>query len=121
MNRNKKLSDKVKQFVMNELVELILMTLAAFSEAVTAVTTVRSRHRLLPDWLPEVRPLSERSLFVRHGVWVYVNGNTYLLTSLSRVLLENLAGSQQVKKFLAFYGTRRFITAFTSARYLSLS
>jgi len=39
----------------------------------------------------------------------------------SRVLLENLTGLQLVKKFPAFYGTRRFITAFTSARHLFLS
>ena len=46
---------------------------------------------------------------------------TYLLTSRSRVLLEKLTGDQLVKKFAAFYGTWRFITAFTSARHLSLS
>ena len=46
---------------------------------------------------------------------------TYLFTPCSRVLLEKLTGSQVVKKFPAFYGTRRFITAFTSARHLSLS
>jgi len=45
----------------------------------------------------------------------------YLLTPWSRVLLEKLTGSQLVKKFPAFYGTRRFITAFTSARHLPLS
>jgi hypothetical protein len=40
----------------------------------------------------------------------------------SRVLLEKLTGLQLVKKFPAFYGTRRFITAFASAaRHLSLS
>jgi len=44
----------------------------------------------------------------------------YLLTPWSRVLLENVTGSQLVK-FSAFYGTRRFITAFTSARHLYLS
>jgi hypothetical protein len=43
----------------------------------------------------------------------------YLLTPWSRVLLEKLTGFQLVKKFLAFYGIRRFITAFTSARHLS--
>ena len=32
-----------------------------------------------------------------------------------------LTGFQLVKKFPTFYGTRRFITAFTSARHLSLS
>jgi len=45
----------------------------------------------------------------------------YLLTPLKRVLLEKLTGSQLVKKFPAFYGTRRSITAFTSARHLFLS
>ena len=50
---------------------------------------------------------------------------TYLLTHFhspcSRVLFEKLIGFQLVKKFPAFYGTQTFITAFTSARYLSLS
>jgi hypothetical protein len=46
---------------------------------------------------------------------------TYLLTPWSRVVLEKLTGLQLVKKFPAFYGTRRFITAFTSVRHLSLS
>ena len=45
---------------------------------------------------------------------------TYLPTSWSRVL-EKLTVCQLVKKFPAFYGTRRFITAFKSARHLSLS
>jgi len=43
------------------------------------------------------------------------------LTPLSRVFLEKLTGSQLVKKFPAFYGNPPFITAFTSARHLSLS
>ena len=46
---------------------------------------------------------------------------TYLLTPWCRVLLEKLAGLQLVKKFPAFHGTRRFITALTSVRHLSLS
>jgi len=44
-----------------------------------------------------------------------------LLTPWCRVLLEKLAGLQLVKKFPAFHGTRRFITALTSFRHLSLS
>ena len=44
-----------------------------------------------------------------------------LLTPWCRVLLEKLTGLQLVKKFPAFHGTRRFITAFTSVRHLSLS
>ena len=46
---------------------------------------------------------------------------TYLLTAFSRVLLEKLNGFQLVKKFPAFYGTRRFITAIIRACHLSLS
>ena len=46
---------------------------------------------------------------------------TYLITPWSRVFLEKLTGLQLVKKFPAFYGTRRFITALTSVRHLFLS
>ena len=46
---------------------------------------------------------------------------TYLLTPWYRVLLEKLTGLQLVKKFPVFHGTRRFITALTSVRQLSLS
>ena len=45
----------------------------------------------------------------------------YLLTPWCRILLEKLTGLQLVKKFPAFHGTRRFITALTSVRQLSLS
>ena len=46
---------------------------------------------------------------------------TYLLTPWCRVLLEKLTGLQLVKKFSAFHGTRRLITALRSVRHLSLS
>jgi hypothetical protein len=46
---------------------------------------------------------------------------TYLLTPWSRVLPEKLKRPELLKKFPAFYGTRRFIPAFTRARHLSLS
>ena len=46
---------------------------------------------------------------------------TYLLTPWCIVLLEKLNGLQLVKKFPAFHRTRRFITALTSLRHLSLS
>ena len=42
----------------------------------------------------------------------------YLLALWSRVLLEKLTGSQPVTKFPIFYGTRKFITALTSARFI---
>ena len=45
----------------------------------------------------------------------------HLLTPWCRVLLEKLTGLQLVKKFPAFHGTRRFITALTSVRHPSLS
>ena len=44
-----------------------------------------------------------------------------LLTPWCRDLLEQLTGLQLVKKFHAFHGTRRFITALTRVRHLSLS
>jgi len=44
-----------------------------------------------------------------------------ILTPWCRVLLEKLTGLQLVKKFPAFHGTRRFITAPTSLHHLSLS
>jgi hypothetical protein len=37
----------------------------------------------------------------------------YLLTPWSRIILEKLTGFQLVKKFPPFYGSRRFISAFT--------
>ena len=46
---------------------------------------------------------------------------TYLLTPWCRVRLEKLTGLELVKKLPAFHETRRFITALTSVRHLSLS
>ena len=60
-------------------------------------------------------------LLINHGMISTKLDFTYLLTPWSRVLLEKLTGLQLVKKFPKFYGTRRFITALTSARHLSLS
>jgi len=60
---------------------------------------------------PLLRP---RRHWVRHFVY-------FILTPWSRVLREKKTGSQLVKKFPALYATRWFITAFTSARHLSLS
>jgi len=56
----------------------------------------------------------------RGGAKVW-NEEEYLLTLQSRALLEKLTRFQLVKKLPSFYGTRRFITAFTSTRHLSLS
>ena len=60
--------------------------------------------------------------YIQHnGNVSFENEITNQITPWRRVLLEKLTGSQLVKKFPAFYGTRKFITAFTSARHLSLS
>jgi hypothetical protein len=60
----------------------------------------------------------------RHVLSVFASFFVYslacLLTPWSRVLQE-LTGSQLVKKFPTFYGTGMFITAFTSACHQSLS
>jgi hypothetical protein len=60
-----------------------------------------------------------REINIRECLFIYFL--SYLLTPWRRVLLEKLAGSQLVKKFPAFYGTRRSITAFTSARHQTQS
>ena len=54
------------------------------------------------------------------GKWPTWYTFTYLLHG-AEVPLEQLTGLQLVKKFHAFHGTRRFITALTSVRHLSLS
>jgi len=43
-----------------------------------------------------------------------------VLTASSRIKLQELTVSQLVKELSALYGTRKFITAFTKARHLSL-
>ena len=60
-----------------------------------------------------------RGHYFRSGLRIYLL--TYLLTPWCRILLEKLTGFQLVKKFPEFHGTRRFITALTSVRHLSLS
>ena len=45
----------------------------------------------------------------------------YLFTPWCRVILEKLSGLHLVKKLPAFHGSRRFITALTSVRHLSVS
>jgi len=69
-----------------------------------------------------VKAIQERDPFPLLRIATDIGGDIfYLLTPLSTVLLEKLTGFQLVKKFPVFYGNRRFITAFTSARHLSLS
>ena len=69
-------------------------------------STSFKRSALWP-WIPEAK--------MTHVFYIH------LLNPWSRVLLEELTGSQVVKKFPAFHGTWRFITVFTIARHLYLS
>ena len=61
--------------------------------------------------------LSETQVFLLPSV-VLTN---QLMNSMEQSFLDKLTGAQQVKKFPIFYGTWRFITAFTSGHNLSLS
>ena len=58
---------------------------------------------------------------ITHRIMECFCGAYYLLTPQCRVLLEKLTGLQLVRKFPTFHGARRFITALTSVRHLSLS
>ena len=92
--------------------------------------------------LKVVNSVNLSCIWIMQGIWIstmlvelYEQMNKYhghksrtewytpysLLTPWSRVLLEKLTSLQLVKKFPAFYGTRRFITAFVSANHLFLS
>ena len=95
----------------------IFVILATIYQYYYSILTLNSADRL-------VFFSSRRCLFsVRHRLvllhWFVLL--TYLLTSWCGVLFEKLTGVQLVKKFPAFHGTRRFITALTSVRHLSLS
>ena len=97
---------------------------------------LQAPHDLRNSHIPDRRHKSELSI---HVVYVIGRGRPvccrpavlfrhlllsalfYLLTTWNRVLLEKLTGSHLVKKFPAFYATRRLITVFKSARHLSLS
>ena len=76
----------------------------------------RRQRMQAPEWATRKTGSSANSWYA-----ISVTGLLLLHTPWSRVLLEKLTGFQLVKKFPAFYGTRRFITAVTSARHLSLS
>ena len=60
--------------------------------------------------------------YITFPVFTHTTGVTHFqLIPRCRDLLEKLTGLQLVKKFPAFHGTRRFITALTSVRHLSPS
>ena len=72
------------------------------------------------QWQLEMRAEELYFIFINKRIIYLLYLFTYSLNPWSRVLLEKLTGSWLVKKFPAFYGTRKFITAFTCARHPSL-
>jgi len=76
---------------------------------------------LPPRWMRWVVNATPTLPYPREGQIEYSYLLTYLLTPWCIVLLEKLTGLQLVKKFPAFHGTRRVITALTSVHHLSLS
>jgi hypothetical protein len=73
-------------------------------------------------WLsPSVRWKKQRKLLYQSLSCAVSEWKRYLFCSPEHSPSWGADGSQLVKKFPAFYGTRMFITAFTRARHLSLS
>jgi hypothetical protein len=88
-------------------------------------SVVYSLSELIINFLAQIlgRGIDQSQDFCLHAITSSTTRCTiyYLLTPWCRVLLEQLTSLQLVKKFPAFHGTRRFITAFTRVRHLSLS
>jgi len=89
----------------------------------------RPQHHTCVHTQQQTKDILESNVFqnvqIFKSVCIYlkfcVQDFTYLLTPWSRILLEKPTSFQPVKKFPAFYGSQKFITAFISARHLSLS
>jgi hypothetical protein len=104
---------------------------AAFSRELSASFVACKIDCVLREWLLTFRknvlpsssgPNSPTRTTPLNGIYLCSTAQilTLSLTPWSRDLAEKLRGFQLVKKFPEFYGTRRFITAFTKARHLSL-
>jgi hypothetical protein len=74
-----------------------------------------------PSGIPTRLFAKAEGIRAEHSVGRAATTHVFLLTPWSRVLPEKLKHPELPKKFPAFYGTQRFITAFTRARHLSLS
>jgi hypothetical protein len=72
---------------------------------------------------PGFNPQTDQPTASRYTDWAIpaYQCSLKVVTPWGRVLPEELTGPQLVKKFPAFYGTRKLITAFTRARLVSLS
>ena len=63
----------------------------------------------------------ERIIILLYEAYLLTYLLTYLLPPWSRVLLQKLTGSAASQEIPRIFGTRGFLTLFTSARQLSLS
>jgi hypothetical protein len=83
----------------------------------------RLRRSVATHSLPNILHVVHRDRYTFTSIFATFRAQLFTnwLTPWSRVLLEQLTGRQLVKKFPALYGPRRFITASTIARHLSLS
>ena len=79
-----------------------------YYKANTTQTTLTNKHKQ-----------NTSNAIIKTYTYLFTYLPTYLPTPWRRILFEKLV--KLVKKFPLFYGTRRFITSFTSACHLSLS
>jgi hypothetical protein len=85
-------------------------------EIETFFETSRTNHRRMQRRAAELRNFQTRFCLLD----ILFGYLFYLLNPWSRILLEKLTGFKLVKKFPAFYGTRKFIFSFASVCHLSL-
>jgi len=95
--------------------------------------TLTQNITFVDQYLGTISPLLTNTYGPYHLYWLTLTQNVTFIDQHLRTILCLLTYSivhspswvanvsQPVKKFPAFYGTRKFITAFTSARHLSLS
>jgi len=91
--------------------------------AITRATTICGGHwRLLFLHGVTLHQLTSdpRTLRQNPCTWEFFNGySLFTPTPCSEVLLEKLTAPRLARKFIAFYGSWRFVTVFTSAGHLS--
>ena len=80
---------------------------------------VTSRNCVLDPRKNETLDVTSKDAFLYAHLFYVFTLRNYLLTPWSGDLFQTLTVSQLVKKFPAFYGTRRFIGTFKCARHLS--
>jgi hypothetical protein len=105
----------------------------AFTDRLTLIES--NENIIIPVPLDKTIPVADQSTRCLPGVGVgtlhcstlyvrdflHLSSSIFLLFFFTAVLLEKLTGPQPVKTLPAFCGNRRFITAFSRFRHLSVS